>query len=145
MGGMGYHMDMKSIYGFLLIFFIAAIPAAAQEHQSTNDIITKMKIALNLSDDQVANITQIIDRYVDASNELQKSIDDGTMNQSAIDSQKEQLKAVEEQGIAQYLRSDQLYEWNNIQSQMDRQNDKDSGDGENSPDEYSNLPRNNPS
>jgi hypothetical protein len=121
------------------------IPAFAQEHQSTNDIITKMKIALNLSGDQVADITQVIDRYVDASNELQKSIDDGTMNQSAIDSQKQQLKAVEEQGIAQYLRSDQLYQWNNIQGQMDQQKDKDSSDGDTGADEYSNLPRNNPS
>jgi hypothetical protein len=136
---------MNTFYKFSIILIVTIIPAFAQEHQSTNEIITKMKIALNLSDDQVANITQIIDRYVDASNELQKSIDDGTMNQSAIDSQKEQLKAVEEQGIAQYLRSDQLYQWNNIQSQMDRQKDKDGGDGDTSPDEYSNLPRNNPS
>ena len=63
---------MNLIYGFLIILFIGAMPAFAQERQSTNDIITKMKTALNLSDDQVANITQVIDRYVDASNDLQK-------------------------------------------------------------------------
>ena len=35
----------------------------------------------------------------------------GPSIQSAIDSQKQQIKAAEDQGIAQYLRSDQLSEW----------------------------------
>ena len=63
--------------GLLLsfLFIVISMPVFAQEHQSTNDIITRMKNALNLSDDQVANITQVIDRYVDASNDLQKSIE----------------------------------------------------------------------
>ena len=100
-----------------------------------------MKNVLNLSDDQVANITQVIDRYADASNELQKSIKDGTINQSAIDSQKQQLKAIEDQGIAQYLRSDQLSEWRNIQGQMGKQNDKNSSDSNEGADIYSNYPR----
>jgi hypothetical protein len=128
----------------MAFLIILTTPLYAQEHQSTNDIITKMKISLNLSDDQVANITQVIDRYTDASNDLQRSINDGTVNQSAIDSQKQQLKAVEEQGIAQNLRSDQLSEWNMIQSQIDQQKGNDSSDGDTGSDEYSNLPRNNP-
>jgi len=123
----------------------AGIPAAAQEHQSTNDMIIKMKVALNLSDSQVAGITQVIDRYTDGSNELQKSVEDGTANQSAIESQKQQLKAVEEQGIAQNLRSDQLSQWNTLESQMGRQKGDDSGNADTGSDEYSNLPRNNPS
>jgi hypothetical protein len=138
-------MGMKSIYGFLTVLFIAAIPVFAHAQQSANDIINKMQHDLNLSQDQVANITQIIERYTMASNDLQKSIDDGTINQSAIDSQRQQIKAAEDQGIAQYLRSDQLSEWNNIQSQMDQQKDKDSsGDDAGTSadaDEYSNLPR----
>src|ERR1700690_1757588 len=101
-------MCMKTIYGIWIALLLAAIPAFSQEHQSTNDIITKMKVDLNLSDDQVSNITQIIDRYTDASNDLQKSIEDGTINPSAIDSQKQQIKAAEDQGVAQYLRPDQL-------------------------------------
>src|SRR5579863_3493889 len=105
-----------------------------------------MQHDLNLSQDQVANITQIIERYVDASSDLQKSIDDGTINPSAIDSQKQQIKAVEEQGIAQYLRSDQLSEWNNIESQ-DQKGENTGGDepgeGDSGADEYSNLPKNN--
>ncbi len=98
---------MKLIYG-LLILLITTIPAFAQTPPSANDIVLKMQHDLNLSQDQVANITQVIQRYVDASNDLQKSIEDGTINQSAIDSQKQQLKAAEEQGLSQYLRSYQL-------------------------------------
>ena len=110
-----------------------------------------MQHDLNLSGDQVANITQVIDRYVDASNDLQKSIDDGTINPSSIESQKQQLKAAEEQGIAQYLRSDQLSQWNILESQG--QKDRDTGQDDMSgddrseddmhADEYSNLPKSN--
>jgi hypothetical protein len=132
-------MGMKSIYLLLLILFMATMPAFAQEEQSANDIITKMQHDLNLSEDQVANITQIIERYTMASNDLQKSIEDGTINQSTIDSQRQQIKAAEDQGIAQYLRSDQLSQWNNIQGQMEQQKDKDPGSNAGS-DEYSNLP-----
>ncbi len=136
---------MKIIYSLLAALFIVAITAIAQDQPSTNDIITKMKTDLNLSDDQVSNITQIIDRYAMASNDLQKSIEDGTMNPSAIDSQRQQIKAAEEQGMAQYLRSDQLTEWRQIEGQMDQQNGKDNGDSSAGADEYSNLPKNTPS
>ena len=104
-----------------------------------------MKVQLNLSDDQVANITQVIDRYVDASNDLQQSIEDGTIDQSAIDSQKQQLKAQEDQGMAQYLRSDQLSQWRMIEGQMDQQKGQDSSGSDSGADEYSNLPKNAPS
>ena len=64
------------------------------------------------------------------------------MNPSAIDSQKQQIKAAEDQGISQYLSSDQLSQWNNIQGQMDQQQGKDDSDADT--DKYSNLPRENP-
>jgi len=133
------------LFFFFIFLSISAFPVFAQSQQNANDIILKMQHDLNLSQDQVANITQIIERYVDASNDLQKSIDDGTMNPSAVDSQRQQIKAAEEQGIAQYLRSDQLTEWNQIQGQMDQQ--KDNGDSDanvdanTDSDQYSNLPR----
>ena len=125
---------------FVVLIFLFALPAAfAQEHQSTNELMSRMRTALNLSDDQVANITQIVDRYVDASKELEKSIDDGTINPSAVDSQKELLKAAEGQGIAQYLRPDQLSQWNIIQKQMDDQKEGNVASSDESL--YSNLPR----
>jgi uncharacterized membrane protein YcgQ (UPF0703/DUF1980 family) len=137
---------MKAVGGLLGILFIITAPVFAQDQQNANDVILKMQHDLNLSEDQVASITQVVQRYVDASNELQKSIDDGTINQSAVDSQKQQLKAVEEQGIEQYLRSDQVYKWDQIQGQSDQQADSDAGNGTPTPgasesaDQYSNLP-----
>ena len=128
---------MKAIYGSLMILFIAVMPALAQGQQSANDIVLKMQHDLNLSEDQVTNITQIVDRYTAASNDLQKSVEDGTINQSAVDSQKQQLKAAEEQGLSQYLRSDQLSEWSNIEGQ---QKGTDTGDSDADSDKYSNLP-----
>lgn len=115
---------MKPFHVPLMFLFITATPSFAQDQQSANDIVLKMQHDLNLSDDQVSNITQVVERYVMASQELQKSIDDGTINPSAIDSQKQQIKAAEYQGISQYLRSDQLYEWNNIQAQMQEESDQ---------------------
>ncbi len=128
-------MKIKMIYVFWLILAFTTVPAFALEQQSTNDIVLKMQHDLNLSEDQVANITQIVERYTEASDDLQKSIEDGTINQSAIDSQKQQIKAAEDQGVAQYLRPDQLNEWNQIQGQGDR-----GGDSSGGADEYSNLP-----
>ena len=141
----GNDMKIRSVYPWIIALMVLTMPVLGQEHDSTNDIVSKMKVDLNLSDSQVAGITQVIDRYVDSSDELQRSIDDGTMNQSAIDSQRQQIKALEDQGLAQYLRSDQLAEWNNIQAQTDQQKDKDTGsaDADAGSSEYSNLPRNN--
>ena len=120
-----------------MVLFISVVPGFAQNQQSANDIVLKMQHDLNLSEDQVAGVTQIVERYVDASNDLEKSVSDGTINQSAIDSQKQQIKAVEEQGIEQYLRSDQVSQWRMIESQ---EGDKGGSGGD--ADEYSNLPKN---
>jgi hypothetical protein len=136
--------------GFLFCLF-AFTPAIAQDAQNTNDIISRMQHDLNLSDDQVAGVTQVVERYAMASADLQKSIDDGTMNPSAVDSQKQQIKSQEEQGISQYLRPDQVYKWSAIEAQ-DAQNtynaaqdDAESdhvGTNDTDEDKYSNLPNN---
>jgi hypothetical protein len=139
------NMIMKMLHGLMVLLLMGAAPVFAQESESSNDIITKMQHDLNLSDDQVSNITQVIERYTIASSDLQQSIEDGTINPSAVDSQKQQIKAAEDQGIAQYLRPDQLYQWHNIQGQMDRQKDKEGSDSDAGADEYSNLPKHNPS
>ena len=83
-----YNMNMKTIYAFLISMLIVWTPAHAQDdNESSNDIIVKMKTDLNLQEDQVTNITPIIEKYTTAFADLQKSIDDGTINPSVIDSQ----------------------------------------------------------
>ena len=70
-----------------------AMPAFAQEPQSANDIVKKMKTLKFMQQDQVTNITPIIENIRVAFHDLQKSIDDGTINPSAIDSQKQANKS----------------------------------------------------
>ncbi len=136
---------MKVIYGFLIILFMTIIPAFAQQSLSSNDIVAKMKTQLDLQDDQVANITPIIDKYALAFQDLQKSIADGNMNQSAIDSQRQGIEEEETQELSVYLKPYQLSEWRAMQSQMDQAQGSGSSDDSADADEYSNLPRNTPS
>ena len=125
--------------GFFLVIFLG-FSVFAQEDLSSNDIITKMKNDLNLQEDQVTNITPIIEKYTIAFTDLQKSIDDGTINPSVIDSQRQQLRAAEAQEISPYLTANQISQWNYIQGQMDQKN---KSDGNLDDDQYSNLPQNN--
>jgi len=116
------------------------MPAWAQQQQDASGIISEMQADLDLSPDQIYNITPIVERYLAAMNDLQKSVSDGTMNSSAVDSQKQQLEAVEEQGLSQYLKPYQLSEWRQMQAQM-QQKDGDGKDSSDDADVYTNYPR----
>ena len=137
-GGFFYGRSKVNItYVFLITLLICSTPALAQDAPSANDTVQKMQHDLNLSGDQVAGITQVEERYAEAMSDLQKSIDDNTINPSVIDSQRKGIKAQEEQGIAQYLRSDQVYQWGLIQHSKEQYN---GGREDNGQDDYSNLP-----
>jgi hypothetical protein len=125
---------------FLIVFLATTHPVHAQDASRANDSIAKMKVDLNLQDDQVYHITPIIEKYAIAFQDLQKSIDDGTINPSAIDSQTQQIKAAEAQELSQYLRPDQISQWSYMQGQTGQEKDKDSDVHEDT-DEYTNLPR----
>jgi septal ring factor EnvC (AmiA/AmiB activator) len=140
-----YNIHMKTIYGFLILLLIAAIPAFAQGLPSSDEIISKMKTQLDLQNDQVTNITPVIEKYTAAFEDLEKSIDDGRMNPSAIDSQRQEIESEETQELSPYLKAYQLSQWRDMQTQMYQQKDKDSSDDSDAgADEYSNLPKNTP-
>ena len=134
---------MKLIYRILITFFFAITPCFAQDGPNANDIIARMKTQLDLQEDQVTNISPIIEKYTIAFADLQKSIDDGTINASAIDSQTQGIEAQETQELATYLKPYQLSEWRQMQSQMDQAKGQDSGAAGSDSDQYSNLPKNN--
>jgi hypothetical protein len=130
---------LKNILAVCLFVMIAS-PAWPQEMQESDALISKMTAQLDLQPDQVAGITPIIQRYVVLFANLQKSIRDGTINASSVDSQRQQLEDAETQDLSQYLKPYQLSEWRNMQAQMDQQGQ---GNGEdNGSDEYSNYPQN---
>jgi hypothetical protein len=99
-----------------------------------------MQSKLDLQQDQITNITPIINRYTELFAELQKSINDGSINQSSIDSQRQGLEAQETQELSQYLKPNQLSEWRDMQAQLYQTQGSDNSDS----DQYSNLPNNQP-
>jgi len=132
---------MKTANVFLLLLLLAIEPVLAQDAPDTNDIVAKMKVELNLQDDQVYHITPVIEKYAMALHDLQKSIDDGTINPSVVDSQKQQIQAAEDQELSRYLRPDQISQWNYIQGQSNQNKNIDANDDREDADAYSNLPR----
>jgi hypothetical protein len=135
---------MKVISGFIIaLFMVITVPGLAQDQPSSNDIIVKMKTGLDLQEDQVTNITPIIEKYSIEFQDLQKSINDGTINQSAIDSQRQGIEDAETQELSAYLKPYQLSQWRELQGQIYQQKDNgNSDDANDDADEYSNLPRN---
>ena len=131
---------MKIIFRIFLILLIFTVPGIAQDTQSAGDLIARMKTALDLQDDQITNITPIIEKYTQALNDLQKSVDDGAINPSAIGSQRQGLEDEETQELSAYFKPYQLSEWRSMQKQMGRFSDR----GDSNVDDYSNLPKNNP-
>ena len=134
---------MKVIGGCAIALLILVSSSWAQEGPNANDVVARMKTQLDLQEDQVTNITPIIEKYAIAFADLQKSIDDGTINPSAVDSQRQGIEAQETQELATYLKPYQLSEWRQMQSQMDQGKGQDSGEATSDSDQYSNLPKNN--
>lgn len=134
-------MKMKFMHGILAGLLWVSVPVFAQEKTSPSDIIVKMQANLNLTQEQVYNITPIIQRYALAFDDLQKSVEDGTINPSAVDSQKQELQAEEDQDLSVYLTANEISQWHYIRNQAYQQTTKDSDDSNADSDVYSNLPR----
>lgn len=140
---------MKAIF-FLALVLLAAGPVWAQEGQNTVEIVARMQANLDLSPEQVADITPVIDKYALQFKALEQSIDDGTINPSAIESQRRGIEDSETQDLSQYLKPFQLARWRQMQAEMseaqnvdiDLADDQDgSGQSNTEDDTYTNLPR----
>ncbi len=105
----------------LMVALMGLSPAFAQE---SYEVIAQMKTQLDLQDDQVYNITPIIEKYTLAFRDLEKSIADNTINPSAIESQRQSLEEAETQELSAYLKPDQLSRWRALQAQMNQSEDQ---------------------
>jgi hypothetical protein len=121
----------------LLVLFFIAMPALAQEQQDVNNVISRMQAELDLQPDQVSQVTPVLEKYSLQFKALQQSIDDGTINPSVIDSQRQGIEDSETQDLSAYLKPYQLARWREMQKQMALEAD----DIESGSDQYSNLPR----
>lgn len=118
-------MSLKAIYVCSMVLFFIALPAFAQdqppseEHQppSAGDIVSKMQSKLNLTQDQVTAVSPIIEKYSSKRQELRQGIEDGTTEEDSIRSQMKQLIADEHQELSQFLSSEQMGQWEQMQRQ----------------------------
>ena len=112
-------MSIKAIYGCLLVLSLAMAPAFAQEQPpSADDIVSKMQSKLNLTQDQVAAITPIFEKYASKRQELRQGVEDGTVDRSDMRSQMKDLRESEKQELSQILSADQMSQWDQMQKQM---------------------------
>jgi len=124
-------MTMKIFYVCLVVLFFTPIQmggvvsvfaqdqAPGDEHQppSADDIVSKMQAKLSLTQDQVAAITPIIEKYTSKREELRQSIEDGTADKDSVHSQMKQLGTDEKQELSEVLSADQLSQWQQMMSQ----------------------------
>ena len=138
---------MRSFIICCLGLVLTASLSLARELKDAHELMSQMQEFLDLQEDQVSNITPIIERYTALFQALQKSIDDNTINPSSMDNQRQNLEDQETQEISQYLKPDQLSRWRQMQSQMDEQEEPQDNSDSNSTtnsvddDRYSNLPQ----
>jgi hypothetical protein len=123
-------MGMKAICVCLMFLFFTVLPVFAQDQPpSADDIVSKMQSTLNLTQDQVAAITPIIEKYTSKREELRQGAEDGTVDRSDMRNQMKQLKEDEKQELSQTLSADQLSQWEQMQKQTHQHGE---GGGENS-------------
>lgn len=83
------------------------LPSVQHEKSSASDIVAKMKEKLNLTDEQVSQITLIIQNEIEQRQVIMKQ----------NNSQMEALRKDTESKLSQYLTPDQLAQWKNNQRQ----------------------------
>ena len=110
--------NMKITYVLLIALSFLILPVLVQARTDPNEIMSKIQTALDLQEDQVNNITPIIQKYDMEFHDLQKSMEDGTSNQSTINNQWQDTQAAETQELSQYLKPYQLSQWRSLQSQF---------------------------
>ena len=116
---------MKIFCACLMIIFFSPFMAGvtktvfAQDQQppSADHIVAKMQSKLNLTQDQVAAVTPIIEKYSSKRDELLQNMEDGTADRDSIRSQMKKLRDNEKQELGQVLSSDQISQWEQMQTQ----------------------------
>jgi len=103
-------MNNKILLGILIIFIFLTIPAyakskqaAPQKSQTIDDIVAKMKVQLQLTDQQVIDVKPVIEDYL---------------------AREKQLKLDEKRDLAKVLTGQQLFTWEYIQNPTPRQKKK---------------------
>ena len=118
-----------------VLFIIASIMFAQQgklpSPPSASDIVAKMKQELNLNDEQVSQITPVIQSEIQQMQALMEQAKSQGADRDAVIKQMEALRESEESELSQYLTQDQLTQWKNRRQKPLRGSDnKGAGSGE---------------
>jgi len=104
-------MGMKKVLGLMILLFLTVPAMAQQEPPSADQIIARMQSKLNLTQDQVAAVKPIIEKYSSEREELRQTMDDGTADRDTIRTQMKQLREAETKDLSQVLSSQQMGFW----------------------------------
>jgi septal ring factor EnvC (AmiA/AmiB activator) len=118
-------MVMKMVWACLIVLFLSVPAFAQQEPPSAQDIIAKIQSKLNLTQDQVAAITPIVEKYSSKFAELHQNIENGSADHDSMRAQMKQLKEAEKQELSQVLSVDQLSQWGQMQGKHKHKSDGD--------------------
>ena len=88
---------------------------------SASDIVVKMKQELNLSDEQVSQITPIFQDEIQQMQAIMEQSRSQGADRDAVKSQMDALRQSTELKLSQYLTPDQLIQWKNMQQQPPQQ------------------------
>ena len=135
-------MRMRGIFWITAVLLLSPVlvgagAAFAQDQSAGGDnqpptaqeIVTMMQSKLNLTADQVAAITPIIEKYSSKREDLRQNMEDGTADRDSMRSQMKQLGEDEKQELSQVLSAEQLSQWNSMRRAMHKQSSENSGNG----------------
>jgi hypothetical protein len=106
-------MRSKIIWHVLVIIFFLTVSAYAQEAASVDDIVTKMKKELNLTQQQADTVKPIIEENIAKREKLKQGVQDQGMiiDRDAMQSKIGKLDQDENQKLSQVLAPDQMKKW----------------------------------
>jgi periplasmic protein CpxP/Spy len=124
-------MSMKVFYAFGVFLCLMVISVFAQDQQPSADaIVSQMQSKLNLTADQVAAVSPIIEKYTSQRQELRQGMEEGTVDRDTLRSQMKQLREEESQDLSQVLSADQLSQWEQMQSRDRHKHDEEIGNSQ---------------
>ena len=129
-------MKYKIIATCILIsLFFSAILTYAQEEQSTDEVLAKMKIKLSLTQVQAAAVKPIIEEYADKYQHLTQNSGQLFTNKRNINIRIEQLRTEENEKLSQILTPDQMKKWDQRESVKSFLNQDEASDSDKTPDD----------
>ncbi len=117
------HLKLLVISGYILFFPVIFMmqPAVVQARNasnmntSTDEIMSRLKTRLNLTEDQEAKLRPVIEESI---RKRQKIVEDGSDDKKAMRSQLQELRWSTDMQIGKILTEDQMKEYQNLREEQ---------------------------